>query len=424
MPANTETPPRPRKARRLLQRLAASAIAVFATLLAVEVLLRAVGISHPLPYSPDEYCATRLAAGFRGYWSKEGGARIQVNEAGFRDNEHAKAKPPRTIRIAVLGDSYIEAFQVSIDHMFGSVLERELNRLPMEPGQTVEVLSFGVAGWGTASELMALRHHVWQYDPDVILLAFFPGNDVRNNSRELEPMDCRPFFVLEDGELVPDLAFRQDPRYVYANQPSSEWKRRIINASRLLQVVQAARNAIAERAETAAQRRNETQEGTPATAEIGLDDGCFLPPENPAWQAAWELTDRLIEQCHLETASHDKLFAVMPVTVGVQVHPDPTYRQAYAQRIGTENLLYPNRRLRALGADLGFAVIPIVEEMADYAERRDVFLHGFPNTELGQGHWNEEGHRLAAEICARKLTRIWRGEATRHDDALGSEMTK
>jgi hypothetical protein len=45
--------------------------------------------------------------------------------------------------------------------------------------------------------------------------------------------------------------------------------------------------------------------------------------------------------------------------------------------------------------------------MCQYAESHNVFLHGFPNTSPGQGHWNEEGHRLAAEICARELARIW-----------------
>jgi hypothetical protein len=34
-----------------------------------------------------------------------------------------------------------------------------------------------------------------------------------------------------------------------------------------------------------------------------------------------------------------------------------------------------------------------------------VFLHGFENTELGWGHWNAQGHRLAAALIARWLTK-------------------
>ena len=392
----------------LLRRLFASALALAIALLAAELLLRAAGISHPLPYAPDEYCASRLAPGFRGYWSKEGGAAIQVNSAGFRDREHSTAKPPGTIRIAVLGDSYIEAFQVPIDAMFGSVLQRELNRIPLESGKTVEVLSFGVSGWGTASELMALRHHVWQFDPDIVLLAFFPGNDISNNSRELEPMDCRPFFVLEEGELVPDLSFHKDPRYVYANTPSSEWKREIINASRIIQLIQAVRTARAERLAAREAKPTDSPESGAAAPELGLSDGCFLPPENPAWKAAWKITDRLIDQIHAEVAERGKQFVLMPVTVAIQVDPDPARRRAYARRIGAGDLLYPNRHLRALGAASGFPVISLVEPMRHYAESHHVYLHGFANTSPGKGHWNELGHRLAAEICARELVPIWR----------------
>jgi hypothetical protein len=37
------------------------------------------------------------------------------------------------------------------------------------------------------------------------------------------------------------------------------------------------------------------------------------------------------------------------------------------------------------------------------AERERIFLHGFENTRLGSGHWNENGHRLAAELVAADL---------------------
>jgi hypothetical protein len=32
-----------------------------------------------------------------------------------------------------------------------------------------------------------------------------------------------------------------------------------------------------------------------------------------------------------------------------------------------------------------------------------VFLHGFPNTRPGFGHWNEAGHALAARLIAARL---------------------
>ncbi|HVT18767.1 MAG TPA: hypothetical protein VHQ90_21610 [Thermoanaerobaculia bacterium] len=53
-----------------------------------------------------------------------------------------------------------------------------------------------MAGYGTAQELLTLRHEVWRYAPDLVLLAFYTGNDVRNNERRLEQDPSRPYFIL------------------------------------------------------------------------------------------------------------------------------------------------------------------------------------------------------------------------------------
>ena len=43
------------------------------------------------------------------------------------------------------------------------------------------------------------------------------------------------------------------------------------------------------------------------------------------------------------------------------------------------------------------------QPMLAYAEDHHVFLHGFKNTKTGEGHWNEQGHRLAGELIAARL---------------------
>ncbi len=40
--------------------------------------------------------------------------------------------------------------------------------------------------------------------------------------------------------------------------------------------------------------------------------------------------------------------------------------------------------------------------MQAYAEQNKVFLHGF-GANIGNGHWNQLGHRLAGEWIAQKL---------------------
>jgi hypothetical protein len=41
--------------------------------------------------------------------------------------------------------------------------------------------------------------------------------------------------------------------------------------------------------------------------------------------------------------------------------------------------------------------------MQSYAESRKVYLHGFPASNLGMGHWNVEGHQVAGEYMAEYL---------------------
>ena len=124
----------------------------------------------------------------------------------------------------------------------------------------------------------------------------------------------------------------------------------------------------------------------------------------------------MIEQMYGEVKARDKLFALMAVTSAIQVHPDATVRQAYAERIGVENLDYPERRLLALGEKLGFPVIPLAEPMGEHAESTQTYLHGFANTQWGEGHWNEAGHLQAARLCAAKLKRKWQAIRGEGDD--------
>jgi hypothetical protein len=41
--------------------------------------------------------------------------------------------------------------------------------------------------------------------------------------------------------------------------------------------------------------------------------------------------------------------------------------------------------------------------MKTYAQDHQVYFHGFPNTAMGTGHWNQRGNRFAAYLIAYKL---------------------
>jgi len=89
----------------------------------------------------------------------------------------------------------IEAFQVDLDKTFAALLERGLNACGAFGGKRIEVLNLGVSSYALrrSCSTSLLRS---KYSPDMVMLAFFAGNDVRNNSKALEPEIMRPFFLL------------------------------------------------------------------------------------------------------------------------------------------------------------------------------------------------------------------------------------
>ena len=99
---------------------------------------------------------------------------VTINSYGFRDDEFKREKEEGTTRIAVLGDSQEEAMQVPLDLTWQKVMAR---RLELGLGKRVETYNFGVNGYGTDQEWLILTQKVWQFVPDMVILAFSP-NDV------------------------------------------------------------------------------------------------------------------------------------------------------------------------------------------------------------------------------------------------------
>ena len=116
--------------------------------------------------------------GMSGWWREEGNAYVEINRDGFRDRDYPQDPPPNTIRIAVLGDSFAEAMQVDAEEAFWAVMERKLEDCPVLKERRIEAINFGVTNYGTGQQLLMLRQKVWNYSPDIVLLAVFTGNDI------------------------------------------------------------------------------------------------------------------------------------------------------------------------------------------------------------------------------------------------------
>lgn len=362
-----------------------------------ELALRLVDFSFPVFYTYDDTVGVALRPGAEGWNRTEGEAFIKISGDGLRDREHSRKKPPDTIRVAVLGDSMAEALQVPMDATFWSVIERRVKECKVFGARNIEVLNFGVSGYGTAQELLTLRNRVAVYAPDIVVLAFYAGNDVRNNSRELEPLKLRPFFRLENGALVEDDGFLRDPEYL--SYKATFRAREMLFGLRTFQLLRRTRVAV----EQLTSQEARTRQGP--NAEAGLDEKIFLPPDSAAWRDAWEVTERLIVKMRDEAAGVGARFLLVAIPIGIQANPDPKVRDRFARDLGASDLLYPENRLRSLGDKQKIDVLLLVRAFEAYAEKNRVYLHGFSNTRLGTGHLNENGHRLAGDVISDHICR-------------------
>ncbi|MGB3535110.1 MAG: SGNH/GDSL hydrolase family protein [Microcoleaceae cyanobacterium] len=331
-----------------------------------------------------------------GWQRQEGEAYIEINSEGLRDRNYTKVKPENTFRIAILGDSFTLAAQVPIEQTYTSILEKKLTSCKAFAGQNIEVINFGVDGYGTAQELLTLRQQVWDYQPDMVILAFFMGNDVIDNSKALESNYYRPFFVYKNGELVPDYSFR-NLGLEYSNRyfitVADKFPGWLVNRSRILQV--------AKKAEFELKKRNAVHHFNALTAEA------FQKPKDQRWQEAWQITDDLIIMMNQEVKEKNSNFLLVAIADPIQVHPDIVERETYKAALNVEDFDYPDKRLQTLSEKHDFPILSLTKPFLNYGTENPDCLHGFENSGLCTGHWNPQGHQFAAELINQKLCKTY-----------------
>ena len=378
-----------------------------------EIFLRVIGYSYPLFYTTDYYRGFALQPGVEGHYQREGESYVRINSDGLRDREHAKSKPADTVRIAVLGDSFSEAMHLPMEQTFWSLLEKKLQDCNAFPGKKVEVINFGVSGYGTAQELMTLRQRVWDYSPDLVVLAFTTYNDIYDNSRALSRTEEVPYFVYRNGELTYDDSFRNSRTYLQRDSKLNRLGRWLHNGLRGAQLIHYVQFAVKlkltdwrNKRRMAAEARTKPAAGSTPTVrnaeDIGIDNMIYIEPRDENWREAWRVTEGLIKQMRDDVRQKRARFLLVTLSNAIQVYPDPTVREKFLQHVGTDNIFYPNLRLKALADQEQIDFIDLAQSMQVYADQNKVFLHGF-GSDIGNGHWNATGHKLAAELIAQKL---------------------
>ena len=371
----------------------------------VELYMYVAKIEYPIFQNFDQDRGFSLRPNSSGWWTREGKAFVKINSQGLRDIEHNKSKDLKTIRIAVLGDSFTEARPISLDKTFWKLSEKKLNSCIPEKYKDIEVINFGVTEYSTAQELITLRNNVWQYDPDIILLAFYSGNDVSDNSKKLSRKNYRPFFYYENNTIKLDNSFRETKTYKLLNSFKGQLVITLSSYSRLVQLV---KEIYLKFSTSKLNHKDIKKEGKSILEEYGGTYQQLYNPSSPDWIEAWKLTEDIILMINSEVKNKQKEFIVITLSNSRQVHPDKKYRDEFMESLKIDDLFYPDKRIANLGEKNNFLVFNLAEPMQKYAKKNNIFLHGFENSieewkGKGEGHWNSDGHFVASEIVFNKI---------------------
>ena len=141
--------------------LVAGSLAVF--LLVCELVFRFVLLASDVPANAFVDGLVRYAPRQTGIWRvrNEIAAPYAINAQGWNSGvgDYVLPRTPGLRRIAVIGDSYVEALQVAHDKSFAEQAAAEL-------AQPVEILRFGISGAPLSQYLHMAEREVSRYAPD------------------------------------------------------------------------------------------------------------------------------------------------------------------------------------------------------------------------------------------------------------------
>lgn len=124
-------------------------------------------------------------------------AHYRFNNAGWNSiHDYTNSKPGDTLRVAVIGDSFVEALQVDVDESYPILLERALQaRLPCATFNQAEVYGFGFSGAPLSQYLSIMRYVAREYHPDVYIINIYPVNDFDQSLTDYAPDAYRYFLT-------------------------------------------------------------------------------------------------------------------------------------------------------------------------------------------------------------------------------------
>lgn len=206
-------------------------LALSGTLLLLEVFVYNAGISRRSEVSFSEKTGKTYLPNYPYVWFSEGFSMGSVNSGGYLGPYFGKSKNIDTKRVVLLGDSYVEGFQVFERTHFRTVLEKKLN---FKLTDSVEVLNFGRSNFNFPNMFAYQELVVQDYQPDLSIY-FVSQEDLTSLTTDVLLPNVSPASL----KVVPFLRDESAESFSKANQ--------VLSKSSLVYMLNSARRNIQSR---------------------------------------------------------------------------------------------------------------------------------------------------------------------------------
>ncbi len=288
--------------------------------------------------------------------------RWRINNDGWNspvDYDEKGDKP----RIAVIGDSFIEAFTVDTDKAYPALLEEKL-------GGRYDVYRFGISG-APLSEYLNLSRYVDKYfDPDIVILNVV-HNDFHESVLALKPEYGYHLTVTVAGDSVTENKPKPDYSFV-----EYDWKKRWLRKSALVRYVifnLRLKQTLLDMVTPRSKRRY-----------VGnVEAGKYEEHIDTVTKA----TDYIVGRVQQENKKRGVIFVMAALNQDI-----------YNNTLDRSGGMILNRLLRDTCARHGVDFLDLTDSMArDWAAHRIEFNSPY------DGHWNDYAHRLVCDEVYRFL---------------------
>jgi len=383
------------RGRLVVARVLVVGVALLAPLLILEAALRLFGPILPGNYDTGHYLERHPVLGhfnvpnFHG-WIKtsEFTSEVRISPLGLRDPRNEYERRPDVHRILLLGDSFVEGVQVSATDTVASQLEQALGRTGR---RAVEVVNAGVAGYGTGQEMLLFEQEGLRYEPQVVVLVVFLGNDIGDNYYRPDPQraspSSRPSFEL-DGERSIRVVTGAMPAPTRDPRQSLRYCCQLYNVFETGVLLKFSDGPVRDQPEVE------------VDAQYQVRSLYELQPDSETLRG-WRITERLLGRVRDRAAA----VGVPVVIVGA---PDALALNdaAWRERMGESRARSgrfapdaPNRLLGEVANRLGVPYLDLFPILSREHERQVLY---FPV----DSHWTPAGHALVARAVEEKLRQL------------------